>query len=156
MITMLLGGLWHGAAWTFVVWGGLHGAALALTRWWTGSRPPDAHEPAWRGWLGTLLTFHFVCAAWIFFRASSFGHASLMFDRLASLTTYAPNLAWQVVAVLLVGLVSHFVPESWYQSVRRGFIRMPAPAQALALFATAVLVRRAASAEAVPFVYFQF
>ncbi|HEU5073251.1 MAG TPA: MBOAT family protein [Polyangiaceae bacterium] len=156
MLTMVLGGLWHGAAWTFVVWGALHGAALAITRFWKSMRPSVRREPAWRGWLGTFFTFHFVCAAWIFFRARSFDEASLIFDRLASLSTYTPNLPWTLVAMLALGLVSHYVPENWYQGARRGFIRLPAPAQAVALFAIAVIVRRTASADAVPFVYFQF
>lgn len=156
MLTMLLGGLWHGAAWTFVVWGGLHGAALAVTRFWKNMRSNVTREPAWRGWLGTFLTFHFVCAAWIFFRARSFAEASLIFDRLASLTTYTPNLPWNLLGMLAVGLMSHYVPEAWYQGARRGFIRLPAPAQAAALFAIASIVRHTASADAVPFVYFQF
>lgn len=156
MITMLLGGLWHGAAWTFVVWGGLHGAALAFTRWWTRARPSRSSGAPWRSWLGTFLTFHFVCAAWVFFRARSFESASLIFDRLLSFTSHASNLPWQVSLMLSVGLLSHFVPEAWYQGARRGFIRMPAPAQAAALFAAALILRRTASADAVPFVYFQF
>ncbi len=156
MITMLLGGLWHGAAWTFVVWGGLHGVALAATRGWLGHKRRAGAPPVWRRWLGTLLTFHFVCAAWIFFRADDFSRARLVFDRLFSLTSYAPNLPFPVLAVLAVGLGSHYVPEGWYQTARRGFIRLPAPAQAIALFGAALTLRHMASADAVPFVYFQF
>src|SRR5688500_15682155 len=65
MLTMLLGGLWHGAAWTFVIWGGIHGGALSAERWarrhWAGF-----HMPAWLAW---LVTFHVVCLAWVFFRS---------------------------------------------------------------------------------------
>jgi alginate O-acetyltransferase complex protein AlgI len=154
MITMLLGGLWHGAAWTFVVWGGLHGAALAVTRWWTGLGPRFARR--WPTALSVLVTFHFVCAAWVFFRARDFSQAKLIFDRLLSFTSYAPNLHWKVVAILALGLGSHYVPEAWYQAARRGFIRLPAPGQAVFLFGAAVVIRKMASADAVPFVYFQF
>jgi D-alanyl-lipoteichoic acid acyltransferase DltB (MBOAT superfamily) len=70
MITMLLGGLWHGASWTFVVWGGLHGLFLAAERA-LGIRPDAPMSPVARV-LRQVLTFHLVCLAWIFFRAQSF------------------------------------------------------------------------------------
>src|SRR5689334_20789231 len=70
MLTMLLGGLWHGAAWTFVVWGGIHGIGLCVERA-TGWRPTS---PAAQ-WFGRILTFHVVCLAWIFFRADSLSRA---------------------------------------------------------------------------------
>src|SRR5213078_701378 len=79
MLTMLLGGLWHGAAWTFVVWGGIHGVGLSIERA-TGWRP---HTRA-QIWLGRLITFHVVCLAWIFFRADSFGRAWDVIVRLFS------------------------------------------------------------------------
>src|SRR5213078_193112 len=66
LVTMLLGGLWHGAAWRFVLWGGMHGTGLAVERWWDERRGTTAvHRP----WLRWLLTFHMVCLAWVFFRA---------------------------------------------------------------------------------------
>jgi hypothetical protein len=92
----------------------------------------------------------------VFFRAPSFGRANLIFDRLASFTSHTSNLPPELLGVLAVGLVSHYVPETWYQGARRGFIRLPAPAQAVALFAIALVVRHTAAADAVPFVYFQF
>jgi len=152
--TMLLGGLWHGASWTFVVWGGLHGLGLAVTRALTGEgRSARRRLPAL---LGVLLTFHFVTASWILFRADSFALARLFFARLATLTTYHPNLTPELLAVLGVGLASHFVPARSYEALRSRFILLPAPAQGLALFGAALVVREMASADAVPFVYFQF
>ncbi len=70
MLTMLLGGLWHGASWTFVFWGGLHGAALVVDK----LRPHREHGAIGKA-LGTLLTFAFVSFAWIFFRAETFADA---------------------------------------------------------------------------------
>lgn len=78
MITMLLGGLWHGAAWTFVVWGGLHGAYLVIHRSWERLTAPLQRFAAWRiGFtpLAYLLTFLSVMVAWVFFRATSFDAA---------------------------------------------------------------------------------
>jgi D-alanyl-lipoteichoic acid acyltransferase DltB (MBOAT superfamily) len=72
MITMLLGGLWHGASWNFVVWGGLHGLALAGHKVWRGEAKRDEHR---LNPLAVLVTFHFVCLTWIFFRADDFDTA---------------------------------------------------------------------------------
>jgi alginate O-acetyltransferase complex protein AlgI len=159
MTTMLLGGLWHGASWTFVVWGGLHGAALAVTRayenWRTRRGRSSRSAPALRIVM-IFFTFHFVCATWIFFRAETFQKAWLMFTQLASGTTFHPNLHASVLAVLAIGLATHWAPERWYKAARDGFVRMPAPAQGLALFCAAFGLSRVASAETVPFVYFQF
>ncbi len=155
MITMVLGGLWHGAAWTFVVWGGLHGTALALTRWYRATHPQQARSPV-RSVLAVLLTFHFVCAAWIFFRAETFQKAWIVFDRLVTFTTFHPNLHAPVLGVLALGLVSHWVPERWYAEARDRFIRAPAFVQGYALLVVAFALRELASADAVPFVYFQF
>jgi alginate O-acetyltransferase complex protein AlgI len=156
MLTMLLGGLWHGANWTFVVWGGLHGAGLALTRLVRGNRKPSEASGITARVVGVVLTFHFVTAAWILFRADSFGAARVFFGRLATLTTSHPNLDPRLLTVLVVGLLSHYVPEHWYDEVRSRFATLPAPAQGIALFAAALGVREMASAEAIPFVYFQF
>lgn len=92
MLTMLLGGLWHGASWNFVFWGFLHGAALVVHRLWTdwraASSPTDASPNSTpentpsnilSNLFGKIATFHFVCAAWIFFRATSFGDAMAVF-----------------------------------------------------------------------------
>ncbi len=178
MITMVLGGLWHGASWTFVFWGFLHGLALGVTRAWERRRGRAAHAaavsaapyraapggapgPEARGSvfgraLGILLTFHYVCLAWIFFRAPTFSQALLVLKQIATRTTFHPNLPPYVVALLGIGVVSHFTPRAVYERVRAGFTLLPAPAQGLALFLVALLLHEAASTAAVPFVYFQF
>ena len=69
MITFLIGGLWHGAGWTFVFWGFLHGAALVVNRWW---QKQGWHMHKFLAW---FLTFNFVNIAWVFFRAASFADA---------------------------------------------------------------------------------
>ena len=100
LLTFLIGGLWHGAAWTFVFWGFLHGAALCLHRLWmkTGLSLPKI--PAW------LITFNFLNAAWVFFRASSIGDAFRILKGMAGLNgvLVSPNLAgsafWQKMTTL--------------------------------------------------------
>ncbi|NOT07119.1 MAG: MBOAT family protein [Gemmatimonadales bacterium] len=81
LTTMVLGGLWHGANWTFVIWGALHGAMLAVTRFFTRGREEpdpvsDEGQSLLRGWGKRVLVFHVVCLAWIFFRAPSVGEAA--------------------------------------------------------------------------------
>ncbi len=159
MLTMLLGGLWHGASWTFVVWGGIQGVALAATRYALDRRQAQGKVrelTLGRRLLGVFLTFHLVCASWIFFRSDSFHNAWLFFGQLAQGTTHHVNLSPQVLAVLAVGLLSHWMPESWYLGIRSRFIALPMLAQAACLVATAYALDRMATAEVVPFVYFQF
>ncbi|HEY5960761.1 MAG TPA: MBOAT family O-acyltransferase, partial [Polyangiaceae bacterium] len=159
MLTMLLGGLWHGANWTFVVWGGIHGVALAATRAverWRGKRPALAE----RNWTLRILcvigTFHLVCMAWVFFRAESFAKAALIFSRIAAHSTYHPNLPPLVLGTLGIGLFLHFIPVHWDRAVRARFVRLPAPWQGFCLLVAAIILRRAATTEAVTFIYFQF
>jgi D-alanyl-lipoteichoic acid acyltransferase DltB (MBOAT superfamily) len=154
--TMLLGGLWHGPKWTFVVWGGLHGVALAVNRYWRERSGLSAPRTTLGRAFGTLATFHFVLVAWVFFRADSFRAARAVFGELATLTSYHPNLDPRVLGVLALGLGMHFLPARLEARVREGFASLPGVAQGLALFALLLFVRRLASAEAVPFVYFQF
>ncbi len=154
MLTMLLGGLWHGASWTFVVWGGMHGAALAIERLF--GLPARTAGSTLRRVISVLVTFHLVLVAWIFFRAETFGKAALMFERLSTFTTYHPNLDLRVLGVLGVGLLSHYVPKRWYEAGKAAFVNLPAPAQGFALVGAAMVLRLMAAAEAVPFVYFQF
>ncbi len=92
MLTMLIGGLWHGARWTFVVWGGIHGVGLALERMLlrrNADKRAGAMSPAGL-WVRRILVFHLVCAAWLFFRAASFAEAFGMIRVMG-------NLTWQPV-----------------------------------------------------------
>jgi alginate O-acetyltransferase complex protein AlgI len=88
MTTMLLGGLWHGAAWTFVVWGGLHGAYLAAERW---LKARFGRGALWQTWAGrlflALLTYFLVNITWVFFRAQDFGTAWRLLDTMLTFET---------------------------------------------------------------------
>lgn len=155
MLTMLLGGLWHGASWTFVFWGFLHGLGLAVTRAYQRWRGRATGSSALRP-LMVLLTFHYVCFAWIFFRAPTFKQAMLVLKQIGTLTTFHPNLPAILVGLLAIALGSCYVPRSLHEGARRGFTQLPAPAQGALLFLVAIGLHEAASAAAVPFVYFQF
>jgi len=161
MLTMLLGGLWHGANWTFVFWGFLHGLGLVATRWYQRRKELRgeiiAREPTLPGRaFGVFLTFHYVCLAWVFFRAPTFGKATLILRQIAQGTTFHPNLPPIVLTLLGLGLVLHFTPDAWFRGLRVKLGMLPAVAQGALLFLVAVVLHEAASAQAVPFVYFQF
>ncbi len=173
MLTMVLGGLWHGASWNFVIWGGLHGGALAVNRAWSRRKQAQRRTQAHRGGpesaevardprlslghvLGVFCTFQFVCLAWVFFRAPTFAHATLMFSRVGKLSFDAPNLAPKVLAVLALGLVTHFLPRRVLERAREAFIASPAVVQGVALALCAYLLHFAAGSKAEPFIYGQF
>jgi alginate O-acetyltransferase complex protein AlgI len=165
MITMILGGLWHGASWTFVVWGALHGAALAVTRMWQRAREARRRrsagllaKPKAEGlqWLWMLATFHFVCFAWIFFRAPTLDHAALVLRQMAHGAWTFEHVAPRVTLVVAAAALLHLTPRAWEARLADGFARTPAVVQGLALAAAAVALHLVAGAKPEPFVYGQF
>jgi D-alanyl-lipoteichoic acid acyltransferase DltB (MBOAT superfamily) len=104
LITMLLGGLWHGANWTFVVWGAVHGAWLSIERFFTGMS--KRRDDVTFGWASRLITLGVVGLAWVFFRAPSVSQAITMLSGLANFSwrpEYAPALSY-LCAVSFVAL----------------------------------------------------
>jgi len=156
LLTMVLGGLWHGASWTFVVWGALHGVALAGTRMWQrarGDRPPSTGAGTW---IAAAFTFHFVCFAWIFFRAPTLSHAMLALRQLGLGSWTMGHVAPKVLVVLAAAMALHLLPgraEGW---LRDGFARSSPLARGFVLAAAAVLLHLASAAKPEPFVYGQF
>jgi alginate O-acetyltransferase complex protein AlgI len=156
LITMVLGGLWHGAAWTFVAWGALHGLALAFHRAWSQFFPSRAEPSLLRRSLGMFVTFHVVLVGWIFFRAPTFGSAAAFGQQLTAGTWHAPNLSLPLLGVLGLGIVTHLVPKRWLDRAQERYASAPWLAQGALLFLGLWVLRRMSQAEAVPFVYFQF
>ena len=158
-VTMLLGGLWHGAAWTFVAWGGYHGAGLVAHRLWLRSRSRWVRRArAFKGWplLAQVLTFHFVCLGWVLFRAPSLEGAAETLFALGHGTTSGPWLSAATLLAVAAGLFAPLFPSSVRVGLRARFAGLPLLAQGLA-FALAVLCIEAAGPQGVaPFIYFQF
>lgn len=101
LLTMLIGGFWHGANWTFVIWGAIHGGGLALERLAGGTATPQtAAEPCYKMWLKRIWIFHLVCLAWVFFRAQSVGEA---FQYLANFGKWNWRPEYQTAALLVAG-----------------------------------------------------
>jgi D-alanyl-lipoteichoic acid acyltransferase DltB (MBOAT superfamily) len=161
MLTMLLGGLWHGAAWRFVVWGGLHGLWLALERAATEGRRSRGLAPLpdtwWLRALKRLGTFHLVCLAWVFFRADSLSGALRVLGRLFAGWGGAATLVTPAVLVAIgVGLAAQYVPRGVVNRGLIGFSRMR-PAFQGALLAFTLMIIDALGPEGVAaFIYFQF
>ena len=163
IITMFLGGLWHGASWNFVFWGMLHGVALAVHKFWMGvtGRKKGERSRGIRRFFGIVITFHFVCFCWIFFRNADFQNSMDMLGQI--FTTFRPQLFpqllegyWKVFALMLLGFLLHFAPDSWENAVCRGVIRLPFVGKAVLMVALIYLVIQMKSSEIQPFIYFQF
>jgi alginate O-acetyltransferase complex protein AlgI len=167
MITMLLGGLWHGGAWTFVIWGGLHGLALVLHRAWSKRRDvlPNVQDSPRRvpprgpravgEWLAWLVTIYWVCLAWIFFRAVDLPHAiaalrSFVFLAGAGTQTLGIWMLWVVAALAFVHwLNSRGVFSTWWR-------HLPAPVFAAGYGCAFAVVLLFIPPHYAPFIYFQF
>jgi alginate O-acetyltransferase complex protein AlgI len=161
LATMLLGGLWHGAAWTFVAWGGIHGAGLAVERAARDIRQARGlgapRDTRLRRVVGRVVTFHVVCFAWIFFRADSFVRAWQILTQLFSAwSAPSPLVTTSVVAAIAVGVGAQYVPARAARAVPVFFARLPLPAQAASLGVALMLVQTLGPPGVAPFIYFRF
>jgi alginate O-acetyltransferase complex protein AlgI len=156
LVTMLLGGIWHGAGWKFVMWGAMHGGGLAVERMlepWLGRR---SLTPVGKT-VATVIVFHFVCLAWIFFRAEDFEVARLYITGLGMGWGQGVQQAGPfVVGLIALGMALQFLPERWFDRLADAFARAPA----WGLGAVAGMVVAAINAlgpEGIaPFIYFRF
>ena len=165
LITMLLGGLWHGASLRFILWGGLHGVALAIHKFVMnhfGSFKKEGSEmKPFRRICGIVFTFHLVCLGWIFFRADSVQTGLAMLNQI--FTDFRPEIFMQFVTgykgifmLLVVGYVIHFVPKRFDNRIKQIVICSPLLLQAIYLIVAIFIVVQVKSAGIVPFIYFQF
>ncbi|KAF5038153.1 hypothetical protein DSECCO2_557240 [anaerobic digester metagenome] len=155
---MLLGGLWHGASWNFVFWGGLHGIALVFDKFWL--RLKFTEHKVMRA-LGILVTFNFVCFTWIFFRSPSFANSWLMIERI--FTAFNGGLFWSWIskysvpaALIALGYLAHWQPDSWERHFGSILRKMPVFVQSTLLALVIWILFQARSADIQPFIYFQF
>ena len=152
MLTMLLGGLWHGAAWTFVIWGGIHGGAMSTERWARG-RFGGFRPPAWLAW---LVTFNVVCLAWIFFRSPDLSTAFEMIGRLPA-GGPSPLVTFPIVFLTMAAIAVQAVPSNWWERAEAWVIARPVAAQGIAVGALLVAADAAVGQAGVaPFIYYQF
>ncbi len=165
LLTMLLGGLWHGAAVRFILWGALHGAALALHKAWMSIFPRAKAEGSQMGIasrvVGVIFTFNLVCLGWLLFRAEDMNAVSVMLNQITDnfnaqiipqvLTGYAPAFA-----LMAFGFIFHFMPSIFNSWAKERFNSTPLWGQMLLAVLVIWIVMQASSSEIQPFIYFQF
>jgi D-alanyl-lipoteichoic acid acyltransferase DltB (MBOAT superfamily) len=157
ILTMLLGGLWHGFAWTFVVWGAMHGTMLAMTRGWQDWRKRAGRKGSAAGrWVAIFLTFNFVSASWVFFRADSIPDALDVFSRIGSLTFAIDHISLPILGYLIAALALHLAPEVWFDWAVAQFARTPFLLQGAALAGVVLALEAFAGKGAAPFAYSRF
>lgn len=156
-LTMVLGGLWHGASWNFVIWGALHGAALAATRGWQVWRGnPKPSEDRWARIASQFCTVQFVCFAWIFFRSPNLDAALQVLDRVGSLTVSFANISAPVAMVFAIAVAAHYIPKAWFEWTQSVYVRAPFYVQAAALALLVLGLQYVVSTGAAPFIYTRF
>jgi len=159
MATMLLGGLWHGASWNFVLWGAIHGLALVVHKLWTSFRKPASSPTprfAVRTFFASILTLSIVILAWIPFRCMTLGDSYQYFLRLANWEMDGVrSIPIQLVAIVSIVIVTHLLWKKdvvWYRSIPNSGIVVRATVYSSLL---ALIVIFGVS-KAAPFIYFQF
>ena len=160
VVVMLLAGLWHGAAWTFVAFGGVHGLALASERWRRERRrrlglgaAPDTrgHRLARH-----VVTLHIVALGWLFFRAESLAAAGTILTRIVTVAGGVTAISPLAVATVVAVVAAQFLPTDWYARSWRA-VRSLGPVAEIASAATALtVIDLLGPAGVAPFIYFQF
>ncbi len=178
LITMLLGGLWHGAAWTFIIWGAIHGGALAIERMVLALKPQPAPALAVVGHgdgtmgrvltagasggeafgraLGVFITFNIVCLAWIFFRAESLDYAVAYLNGLTRWSGPVERVTPFLVALVIVSLAAHFLSEDLVERLSARIENLGALGLGAILGIGILLIWAVAPEGVAPFIYFQF
>jgi len=156
MLVMTWGGLWHGADWKYLLWGGIHGVLLMLTRikWWIFGKPK--YDRWWEIAIGWSWMMFAVIFARVFFRAESTSKALEVFAQMGKLTMSVANVSSLAWGGMAAALAFYFVPKPAFDLAGKTFARMPIVARAAALVALGLIIRQIASFETQPYVYFQF
>ena len=159
LITMLLGGLWHGAALRFIIWGAIHGVVLAIEKMWMSVVKVPANK--FTRFLGIIVTFHIVCFSWIFFRADNMEIVSQVLNQI--FLNFHPEIIGNfihgyklVVILMLSGFILHFIPKRIENSFGSLVNRSPFVLKVVYLSLIIILVIQIRSSEIQPFIYFQF
>jgi D-alanyl-lipoteichoic acid acyltransferase DltB (MBOAT superfamily) len=160
MLTMVIGGLWHGASWTFVVWGAIHGGWLAGERYFMQRRRAAGLTEGPATAIGAvvwwLVTFNVVCVAWTFFNARTFTLAADVLLQLFDFSTPS-TLVTPLLVVTIAGMIAiQFIPHDWVIAAQARFSYYPLMLQALVLAAGLWVVDALGPSGVAPFIYFQF
>jgi D-alanyl-lipoteichoic acid acyltransferase DltB (MBOAT superfamily) len=161
LVTMLLGGFWHGSSWLFIIWGGLNGLGLIVHKLWQRYSPFKNTQSFLVKGILVMVTLTFISFTRVFFRSNSLETVSTLFDRLAN--HFGGNLIidvikgyWVVFLVILIGYLIHWIPERIKENYRTRFSELPLPIMGLVSVIYIICIYQLMSGEMQPFIYFQF
>lgn len=160
MLVMLIGGLWHGAAIRFIIWGGLHGFGLAIHKAFSGLFN-SIKKNKFTHFLSVFITFHFVLFAWLFFRADNMQSVNSILNQI--FLNFKPNLISEIIAsykfvfaLIFIALLIHWLPLSFKEMYKNTFISTPLYFKAITIVFVVFIIYQLKSSEIQPFIYFQF
>ncbi len=160
LVTMLLGGLWHGAAWTFVAWGFYHGVGQVIGRQRRRRRAARGlpTEPVGRARiaLSRFVTFQLVCFGWLLFRSDSMATVSAMLSRLFVGWGPSPLVTPLAVAAIAAGIASQYLPDGWLQRVKDQFAARRPVLQGGILGLVLLAITTLGPQGVAPFIYYRF
>lgn len=163
MLTMLIGGFWHGASWNFIFWGGVHGGALALDKLWGQWYRKHTNLHGQRLWKigGVLFTFHLVCFCWIFFKAATFHDAwallhQVAFDFQGNLFADVISAYPQVFILMAIGYILHFLPAAREHKLELRLANLPVWGSIVVMVLFIWLLVQVKTTEPMIPIYFQF
>lgn len=161
LLTMLLGGLWHGASVRFIIWGGIHGVSLMFHKFFMVMKWQIKTHNVFGKFISVFITFNLVCLTWIFFRASDMENVSTMFKQI--FTSFHPEILFKfmdaypvTVLLLLFAYIIHWLPSKQKEWYRGTFIKSPMWLKILFVILTILVLYQAKSSNIQPFIYFQF
>lgn len=161
MLTMLIGGLWHGASWKFVIWGGLNGLGILVYKYWRRISPWEKYDNRFSVFWKILLTFTFITFTRIYFRGESMEQINAWFNQVA--TNMGWDTAWNVIVkyktvfiVMFLGYLTHWLPVRTKVAIEHYFAESHIVTKVVLSVLTGIICYQAYSASFQPFIYFQF
>lgn len=161
LITMLLGGLWHGSSWNFIIWGGLNGLGIIFDKYWQKISPLRNFNNLFINGLRVFSTFIFMTVAWVFFRSPDFDTAMQMFRNV--FTNLQPQLIveicsayYKVFLLIGFGFLTHWLSGNFKDKCRDKFINLPHFLQAIIVLIVVFAVYQSICSDMQAFIYFQF
>ncbi len=161
LITMLLGGLWHGASLKFILWGGIHGVGLIIQKFINSIFPSKKSENKFSRLLGIILTFHLVTFAWLFFRADNMETVSYMLTQI--FTRFEFSIIPEFISgyytfffLLVTGFIIHWLPSTLKENYRGWFIQQHTMIKIVIIVIVVIAIYNFKISDLQPFIYFQF